>query len=341
MRVRLFIAVSAAAALCCGAGVAATPQALWSGLFAGQSSANDLQLTDALAYDDNPAPDLTLNPDAHFSLSDTKSGDGGELLSSLVTSAPDAALAPSHSGDMSFSLATGLHVNFGGSVLDSHTVDLSASRYLEPFQPSSVQFDQPLAEMAYGGMDWDFASWGGVGLVAGHATEHNGFATGFDTAAGSASTSSVGLAAHVDFGKGWVTSFSYNQGVTQLDLRPNAVVSSTDSLDSRTYGFAIAKNNVFGNDSMNFAVTRPLQVFAGGVDWATVNGVDANGNLLIGNQHLPFSGATPETDFEVGYVTTFLDGALALQANAGYQMNLQGQNGSNAISVISRAKINF
>jgi hypothetical protein len=43
----------------------------------------------------------------------------------------------------------------------------------------------------------------------------------------------------------------------------------------------------------------------------------------------------------LGYVTSFFNGALALQANAGYQMNLAGQSGTNSFSVISRAKINF
>jgi hypothetical protein len=53
------------------------------------------------------------------------------------------------------------------------------------------------------------------------------------------------------------------------------------------------------------------------------------------------AGTTPETDIEVGYVTTFLDGSLALQANASYQMNFAGQTGTNAVSLLSRARIKF
>ena len=49
----------------------------------------------------------------------------------------------------------------------------------------------------------------------------------------------------------------------------------------------------------------------------------------------------PETDIQLGYVTNFLDGALALQANASYQMNYQGQTGATAVSLLSRAKIKF
>ncbi len=54
-----------------------------------------------------------------------------------------------------------------------------------------------------------------------------------------------------------------------------------------------------------------------------------------------FDSKTPETDFELGYVTTFLDGSVALQTNASYQMNFAGQSGSNAVSFLSRAKIKF
>jgi hypothetical protein len=49
----------------------------------------------------------------------------------------------------------------------------------------------------------------------------------------------------------------------------------------------------------------------------------------------------PETDFQLGYVTNFLDGAVALQTNAGYQMNVQGKNGASSVSLLSRAKIKF
>jgi hypothetical protein len=47
------------------------------------------------------------------------------------------------------------------------------------------------------------------------------------------------------------------------------------------------------------------------------------------------------TDIEVGYVTTFLDGSLALQTNASYQMNFAGQTGANSVSLLSRARIKF
>ena len=69
--------------------------------------------------------------------------------------------------------------------------------------------------------------------------------------------------------------------------------------------------------------------------------LDSNGNLVLGHERVSLASSTPETDFELGYVTTFMNGALALQANAGYQTNVAGQSGLNGVTVLSRAKINF
>ena len=40
-------------------------------------------------------------------------------------------------------------------------------------------------------------------------------------------------------------------------------------------------------------------------------------------------------------MTTFLDGTLALQANAAYQVNAAGTRGQNAVTGVARAKLNF
>ena len=88
---------------------------------------------------------------------------------------------------------------------------------------------------------------------------------------------------------------------------------------------------------MGFAVTRPIQIYSGSAEFAPGAGV---GDDLA---RISLANAKPETDIELGYVTTFLDGALALQANAAYQLNTQSQSGNttNSLAVISRAKIKF
>ncbi len=98
---------------------------------------------------------------------------------------------------------------------------------------------------------------------------------------------------------------------------------------------------LFGDDSLGFAVTRPIQIYSGSAEITAADSVDANDNLVLNSERISLAGIKPETDIELGYVTTFLDGALALQANAAYQLNTQGQNGTNSLAVVSRAKIKF
>jgi hypothetical protein len=159
---------------------------------------------------------------------------------------------------------------------------------------------------------------------------------------GNANTSSLGMSARFGFGDGWVTTLSYSEGITQLDLKSSGLITNADALHSRAYGVALAKHGLFADDdSLGFAVSRPVQIYSGGIDLQAADGVDANGNLTIGNEHLSLASATPETDFELGYVTTFMNGLVSLQANAGYQSNVAGQSGLNGVTVLSRAKINF
>lgn len=196
-------------------------------------------------------------------------------------------------------------------------------------------------ESSASSVEWNFTKWLGLGLTAAQSDERNGLLGKFEPEALplQQSAKAVGLSARFGFGAGWVTSFSYNEGITQLNLRPNGLLGSVDPLHSSAYGVAVAKHGLFsGNDSFGVAVSRPLELYNGGNSGAAAaSGRDA----LIGSDRNLLPGGTPETDVELGYVTTFFDGALALQANAGYQMNLAGQRGQNSMTVLSRAKINF
>jgi hypothetical protein len=197
-------------------------------------------------------------------------------------------------------------------------------------------FDTRNASALLSGVSWNFASWGGLGLNASQTTERDGVLGAFDTSVQTAKTSSVGVAARVQLGGGWMTTASFAEAITKLDLKPGLGVAP-DDLHTRSYGIAIAKRGLFGNDTMGLAVTRPAP--GGNDDLTLVSGIDGRPQFLQGD-HLLDSRA-PETDFELGYVTTFLDGAVALQTNAAYQMNFAGQSGVSSVSLLSRAKIKF
>jgi hypothetical protein len=178
-------------------------------------------------------------------------------------------------------------------------------------------------------LNWNFTDWASVAVTAAHSTG-NALLLGYggDTlGTGRASDSSaLGISARADVAEGWVTTLTYSQGVTQLGLNRNAVVASAD-VRSDAYGIALAKNGLFGNDALGIALSRPLQIYPGN-------------NLLNTNSALTGIQAR-ESDVQLGYVTTFLDGTLALQANAAYQVNAAGARGENALVGVARAKLNF
>jgi hypothetical protein len=247
-----------------------------------------------------------------------------------------------------FTLADNVHAHVGAFSIDANRPDFGASgfSYLDQVQGQQAFYEMGKSESGVAIVDWNFTSWGALGLMATQTSQSNGLLNGLDTdtlqVAKGAHTSTVGMTAHMGFGDGWVTTLSYNEGLTQLSLRPNIVGTASDALHSRAYGFSVAKHGLFGeNDSLGLAMTRPLQVYSGGLDFGSETS-DANlADIRLARQFSTLSSTTPETDFELGYVTTFMGGAIALQANAGYQMNVDGLGGNNALSVISRAKINF
>lgn len=199
-------------------------------------------------------------------------------------------------------------------------------------------FSLRAATSLLGSLTWDIGKWAGIGVTASQTSERDGV-LGTAVSGVNANTSAVDFSARVQLGAGWVTSASYSEGITQLDLKPGfSPTLAGDSFRTRSYGIAIAKNGLFGDDALGLAVSRPA-FNADGSAFITVPARQGRPQYFSRSNLL--EGATPETDIEVGYVTTFLDGALALQTNASYQMNFAGQNGANSVSLLSRARIKF
>ena len=240
-------------------------------------------------------------------------------------------------------LGNGLALNFGESLGESDSL-------LPSFGPAWMQTplagadrSSGFAESGFAGLSWNATPWASLGIMARQESAQAPIVqSAFSPARVSAQA--LGVSAKVALGKGWVTSFSYNQGVTQLDLRPAGNLLTADNAQqSRSYGVAIARHGLFDDDdALGLEVSRPALNALDGVDLTPSAAVDPFDGFISSATRPILSGSTTqETDLQLGYVTTFLDGALALQANAGYQMNSAGQPGNNGVAVLSRAKINF
>lgn len=200
----------------------------------------------------------------------------------------------------------------------------------------ALSYDPSQTRSLLAGLSWDISR--AIGLdVSGISAERSGVPMGVANAAALAPralTNAVNVAARMNLGQGWVTTASFSEGMTQLDQRGGLKADTRE----QSYAIAIAKHGLFGEDALGLSVSRPSPGMANG--FGSLMGGGDLPPLVIGRGQ-SLGARAPETDFQLGYVTNFLDGAVALQTNAAYQTNIQGQPGANALSLLSRAKIKF
>ena len=193
-------------------------------------------------------------------------------------------------------------------------------------------YDAAHVNSVLAGVTWNFNEWVGVGFNT-VASFQDGTPLAYGAVAPllhSAATQALQLSARVNLGNNWVTTAQFGQGLTQL--RQNDGVAT--SLDAQTFAITVAKRGVFGDDAVGFSLSRPAPGTLGTFN-SLANSIGDLPPVMVA------AGRAPETDFQVGYVTSFLGGKLALQTNAAYQVNPQGQEGASAVSVVQRAKIKF
>lgn len=234
---------------------------------------------------------------------------------------------------LTFAPNTALRVRLGTS-LNSERLDQFSFDPMSSTSPAlGLLYDPSQTQSLLAGLSWDISGATGIDVNAIAATR-SGVPLGVAQAANiapRASTRAVSMTARLGLGSGWVTTASFSEGLSQLDLRGGAVSEQRE----QSYAFAITKHGLFGDDALGLSLSQPAPSMAG--SFASLLG---GGDLppLVAGRSLA---GRPETDFQLGYVTNFLDGAVALQTNAAYQMNVQGRSGSNSVSLLSRAKIKF
>jgi hypothetical protein len=272
----------------------------------------------------------------------------GLFLSASAVNSPYASLTDGGNyAGATINLADGLNVRTGYSWLasgmpQSGLITTSKVDGYTVHNPSG-DFAQRGATAAVVSMSWNFADWGGLGLIASQTAEVNGVLGGVGSGAlnlaRSANTSAIDASVRIALGPRWIATLAYGEGLTDLDARANGLLNGASALRSRSYGVAIATRDVFGDDSLGLALTRPMHVYSGNGILQAANDVDASGNLTFVNERIGFAEATPETDLEVGYTKSFHDGKVSWQSDAAYQIDVAGQSGRNAATFVTRLKI--
>lgn len=175
-----------------------------------------------------------------------------------------------------------------------------------------------------GAFNVNFTDWVGANVTAVAARDQSPLL-------GSSSNKAVGISAYLGLGEGWIGTVTYSQN--QLDLKP--ISETAQNLSTSSYGLGIAKRGLFGDDTLGVSLLRPDP---GQGTAADINNM-ASGTIPGLAVHRNMLDKPADADIELGYVTTFLSGTVALQANASYQMNFN--NKPDSVSLLSRAKIKF
>jgi hypothetical protein len=239
---------------------------------------------------------------------------------------------------VTFVPASNLRVRLGAS-LNSERLDRFSFDALAPLGNAALAYDAAQTRSLLGGLSWDVT--GAVGLdITGISSDRSGVPLGLADAAGiapRATTNALGVSAHMDIGQGWVTTASFSAGMTQLNQRASFAATQQRG---QSYSIAVAKHGLFGgDDTLGLSLSRPAPGMSSG--FSSLTGSGDLPPLVISQASAALGPRAQETDIQFGYVTNFLDGAVALQTNAAYQTNFQGQPGATSVSLLSRAKIKF
>ena len=228
-----------------------------------------------------------------------------------------------------------LHAGEATSSIDRNAANENAFATISRPVDALLDFGARTANTLMAGVTFKASDWGGFDLSASRGVEKTGFEP---TPFSQLSTDAFSVSASAKVGS-WVTTASYGESLTKLDIKPSALtLSSAGELRQTGYALSIAKHGVFGDDALGLSVSRPIDPEAVSGGFVTVAS-PANQPVFIGPDHL-LSDQKPETDIELGYTTSFND-SFALQTNAAYEMNFQGKNGTNAVQLLSRANIKF
>lgn len=284
------------------------------------------------------APNLALDAGQNLDIA-SRFNNYGEAASPFLSpvDAPFLALANGgRYGGFTFAPTPDLRLRFGADVnserLDNFRFDPSA-----PLANLGLTTNASQTHSLLAGLSWDVSRMLGLNVSA-ISADRSGVPLGLGNAAQlspKASTQALSVAARVAIGQGWVTTASFSEGLTQLDNR----VGLGSTLREQSFSVGIAKHGLFGDDTLGLSFSRPAPSMAGSL--AALGGSDLAPVVVTQPAAITPGRAAPESDFQLGYVTNFLGGAVALQTNASYQQNFQGQQGATSVSLLSRAKIKF
>ena len=167
---------------------------------------------------------------------------------------------------MRVSLGPQLDLRFGAASRSGVNLDTGLALSPLPGALLASTVDNFSAQSVSAGLEWRLTNWAGIAVNASQTSERGtvlGRAiAGPIAVSNGAGTASFGVSARVGFGDGWVTTLAFDQGVTHLDLKPSMLMpnpNAQDAISTQSYGVAVTKEHIFGDDMFGFSLSRPVQ----------------------------------------------------------------------------------
>ena len=252
----------------------------------GRNPLHDLVMTAAIApgFDLNVGSDVDMT--GRFNGFGQRSANDGLFLASSAT--PYATVSGGDFVGATMALASDLHFSVGHASLTTQAFGVSTCRCFRSDAATVCAMRwRCIAPMRHSRASIGISRHGaGLNVTASNSgREEQPVGKRGRSRAEQVNNNAVAASAHASLGDGWVTTVSFNQGVTQLDLKTTGNLLGT-TVDTRAYSISVAKHGLFAeNDSLGLAVSRPIQLFAGrlGVPWWAAS-IPA---IAVGNDRTP------------------------------------------------------
>jgi hypothetical protein len=159
---------------------------------------------------------------------------------------------------------------------------------------------------------YQFNDNGGLSMQFGQIEENGslfGGAAGGVFGVETATTYAVNLSGNIKASENVSIVANYGMGRTHVDASENSLLKDFSSLSSDWYSLGIVGNNVFrATDQVGFAMSQPLKIRSGGVDYSIPNSRKFNGDIGFDRERINLSdtGAT-ERNVEAYYRTMLSD----------------------------------
>ena len=151
-----------------------------------------------------------------------------------------------------------------------------------------------------------------IGFIGGTASEGDAFlglegTEAFTLEDADTTTTFVGTKFGAILGEDFKLSGMFTRGVSNMERQDYGIISGASDVVSSSFGLALEKRNLFGNDALSVSFGQPNRVENGSMTVKLSNLPDSNGNLTYRNQSVSVAPSGRQKDLGITYTRSVND----------------------------------